>query len=101
MCGLSNNFSANFPLGTPTRFGLSGKKQGHWDEQVANADHGDFNTTYKVSYSAMQRDAACRKRFATPKEKSTTLLKLNSINKDLQLRGKVDFQSPEAIPNVQ
>lgn len=86
----------DFPIqGAPTNFGLSAKRNQRWIEQVADATTGDFNTTYRASFTPHTRHSLTQTRHATPREKSTTLLRQNSTNKDLQLRGKLELQSPQ------
>ena len=87
--------------GAPTNFGLLPKQMQEWASQIADETHGDYNTTYKVSYASLPNDAMVNTRYATPKEQSTSLHNLNRVNKDLALRGSGHLQSPEIIPNVE
>ena len=87
-----------FP-GTPTKFGLKEKLLRDWDVQIAACGLQDeYNTTYGSSYHDLPRDSMAKTRHGIPALLSTTLHKANSINKNLQLRGKMTLQSPEGMP---
>lgn len=94
-----NNFVL-YLIGAPTNFGLREKMGGDWGQQIADETHGDYNTTYGVSYSSFPGQGIVRTRHATPLDQSTTLHKVNKVNKDLNLRERLDkpgLQSPQKI----
>lgn len=90
--------------GAPTNFGLHAKLQEKAAAEIANEQKGDYLSTYNVSYLKWGRDAMTSTRHATPVTQSTSLHKVNHINKNLSLRGKnggpPSLQSPEQLPNA-
>ena len=92
---LSSLFSA-----APTNYGLLQRLQDKWKSQIADETRGDFLSTYKTSYDGFKRDDMERVRYAVPRELSTTLHPINSLNKDLHFRGVTAFKSPEKLPEM-
>ena len=95
----TNIFSSLF-LGAPTNFGLSQKLQQKWSDQVASETYGDYNTTYNSSYEQLPSRLYSATRFATPREKSTTLHKYNHTNRNLNLRNVSMSTAPEDLTNI-
>lgn len=95
---------SDYPIqGDPTTFGLHQKLRSKWSDQVADETHGDYNTTYGVSYSAGPppgHPQSNLSRYANQREISTTLHKINRVNRDLHFRGKPFLQSPEMLQKV-
>lgn len=82
----------------PTNFGLLGKQQRKWAEQIADETRGDYLSTYTASYEDVPADARVKVRYATPKSESTSLHPVNHILKDHHLRGGTILKSPEKLP---
>jgi len=97
---------SDYPIqGDPTNFGLHAKLRSTWSDQIANETHGDYNTTYRHSYSSppdRRGPATCapQSRYANQREISTTLHKINRVNRDLHFRGQPFLQSPEMLHQV-
>jgi len=93
----------DYPIqGAPTNFGLKEKlfiEQMKRDSEFGGEE--DYNTTYNHSYSCFPYGAMARTRYGTPKSISTSLHRANAINKNMPLRGKMQLQSPEILPNVE
>jgi len=87
--------------GAATNFGLKEKLQHEWSGEIGDITGNDLSTTYQKSYSAFPYGAMARTRYGTPKRESTTLHKVNHINKNLNLRGTSALQGPEIIPSVE
>ena len=90
--GLDEYFTGN-----PTNFGLHGKLTNKWQGQIANETQGDYHTTYRADFLKTENDDMVKTRYAFPRQHSTSLHKANSINKDLRLRDKCVFHSPEKL----
>ncbi|XP_064611525.1 cilia- and flagella-associated protein 107-like [Liolophura sinensis] len=90
---------SDFPLqGDPTNYGLHGRLQQKWKAQIADETKGEFNSIYNTSYEPVDPKCMTKMRFANPRELSTSLLRVNNINKDLRFRGApVALRQPEAV----
>ena len=90
-----------FFAGEPTNFGLKEKLTRQWSAEIEDIAGNDLSTTYQKSFSAFPYGAMVRTRYGTPKRESTTLHRVNHINKNLNLRGTSVLQGPEILPNVE
>ena len=86
--------------GAPTNFGAFAKLQHQWYNQMAAERAGDYDTTYRSSFEHLPPGAAVKHRYATPREYSTNLLRVNSINKDMHYRNSAKLQRPENMTEV-
>jgi len=91
---------SDFPIqGTSTNFGLADKMKSKWSNQIADSTHGDFNTTYGKSYSAVASTrSGSNDRIAVPRSHSSKLHQVNKVNRDMHFRGTPCLQAPEPIP---
>jgi len=81
--------------GSATNFGLQQKLRAQWSQQLVDETRGDFNTTYGASYSAPV--GYCKTRYAIPKETSSTLHRVNKVNRDMHFRGMPFLKAPETL----